>query len=345
MTRLWLGLLRALHALLPFSVLAWLGERLGGLLYYASASRRRIGRTNLQLCFPDGDKYAIRRTLRAHFRALGRATLLESVSWWGSRAELERGVRIEGQEHLTAVAGRPVILLAPHFVGLNLGGVRVTAWLAPIVSLYASIKNPPINTLMLHARTRFVGPDGTASEMYSRHDGIKPVLRALKKGRPFYYLPDMDYGPKDAIFVPFFGVPAATITALPRLAEAAGAVVVPCVTRWEAGPPVVAHSPLGQAQGPAPTGWPGAVQGPPREPSVRPSRGKKHAGRPGAFLEGRYVVRLYQAWEGYPSDDIEADTRRMNAFIEDRVREMPEQYFWLHKRFKTRPEGQPSLYD
>lgn len=319
MTRLWLGLLRALHALLPFSVLAWLGEALGALLYYASASRRRIGRINLQLCFPDGDKYAIRRTLRAHFRALGRATLLESVSWWGSRAELERGVRIEGQEHLTAVAGRPVILLAPHFVGLNLGGVRVTAWLAPIVSLYASIKNPPINTLMLHARTRFVGSDGTASEMYSRHDGIKPVLRALKKGRPFYYLPDMDYGPKDAIFVPFFGVPAATITALPRLAKAAGAVVVPCVTRWEAGPP--------------------------REPSVRPSRGKKHAGRPSAFLEGRYVVRLYPAWEGYPSDDIEADTRRMNAFIEDRVREMPEQYFWLHKRFKTRPEGQPSLYD
>ena len=294
MTGLWLAILRVLHALLPFSVLAWLGEVLGSLLYYASASRRRIGRTNLQLCFLDWDKHAVRRTLRAHFRALGRATLLESISWWGSRAEVERAVRIEGQAHLAAVAGRPVILLAPHFVGLNLGGVRVTAWLAPIVSLYASIKNPAINALMLHARTRFAGPDGTVSEMYSRHDGIKPVLRALKKGLPFYYLPDMDYGPKDAIFVPFFGVPAATITALPRLAKAAGAVVLPCVTRWQ---------------------------------------------------DGHYVVQLYPAWEGYPGDDMEIDTRRMNAFIEDRVREMPEQYFWLHKRFKTRPAGQPSLYD
>lgn len=294
MTRFWVAFLCLLHALLPFSALAWLGERLGSLLYYASASRRRIGRSNLQVCFPDWDKHAVRATLHAHFRALGRATLLESVSWWGRRAEVERVVRIEGQEYLAAVAGRPVILLAPHFVGLNLGGVRVTAWLAPIVSLYASIKNPAINALMLNARTRFVGSDGTASEMYSRHDGIKPVLRALKKGRPFYYLPDMDYGPKDAIFVPFFGVPAATITALPRLAKAAGAVVLPCVTRWQ---------------------------------------------------DGRYVVRLYPAWEGYPGDDIEADTRRMNTFIEDRVREMPEQYFWLHKRFKTRPEGQPSLYD
>jgi len=294
MTRLWLGLLRLLHVMLPFSVLAWLGEGFGGLLYYASASRRRIGRANLQLCFPESDKLALRRLLRGHFRALGRATLLESVSWWGRRSEVERAVRIEGQEHWSAVADRPVILLAPHFVGLNLGGVRVTAWLAPIVSLYATIKNPQVNQLMLRARTRFTGREGEVSEMYSRHDGIKPVLRALKKGRPFYYLPDMDYGPKDAIFVPFFGVPAATITALPRLAKAAGAVVLPCVTRWE---------------------------------------------------KGRYVVQLYPAWEGFPGADAEMDTRRMNAFIEDRVREMPEQYFWLHKRFKTRPEGQPSLYD
>ncbi len=286
--------LRFLHAFLPFSVLAWIGERLGSLLYYASASRRRIGRINLRLCFPEWGEARTCQVLRAHFRALGRATLLETVSWWGRRAEVERVVRIEGAEHLTAIAGRPVILLAPHFVGLNLGGVRITAWLAPIVSLYASIKNPAINRLMLHARTRFVGPNGVASEMYSRHDGIKPVLRALKKGLPFYYLPDMDYGPKDSIFVPFFGVPAATITALPRLAKTAGAVVLPCVTRWE---------------------------------------------------HGHYVVRLYPAWQGFPSDDVVTDTRRMNAFIEDRVREMPEQYFWLHKRFKTRPEGQSSLYD
>ncbi len=287
-------LLRFLHAVLPLSALAWFGERLGSLLYYASASRRRIGRTNLRLCFPEWDEARTQQVLRAHFRALGRATVLETVSWWGCRAEVERAVQIEGAEHLEAVAGRPVILLAPHFVGLNLGGVRVTTWLAPIVSLYASIKNPDINRLMLQARTRFVGPNGETSEMYSRHDGIKPVLRALKKGLPFYYLPDMDYGPKDAIFVPFFGVPAATITALPRLAKAAGAVVLPCVTRWE---------------------------------------------------DGRYRVRIYPAWQGFPSADIEADTRRMNAFIEDRIREMPEQYFWLHKRFKTRPEGEPSLYD
>jgi KDO2-lipid IV(A) lauroyltransferase len=104
----------------------------------------------------------------------------------------------------------------------------------------------------------------------------------------------MDFGPKDAVFVPFFGVPTATISGLPRLAKATGAAVVPCITRWQ---------------------------------------------------DGRYVTRFYPAWENYPTDDVVDDTRRMNAFIEDRVREMPEQYFWLHRRFKTRPEGEPDLYD
>lgn len=190
---------------------------------------------------------------------------------------------LEGLENLTPYQGKPMIWLAPHFVGLNLGGVRVSIDCVPVVSLYAHIKNPELDRLMLHARTRFGG-----SELYSRDDGIKPVIRALRKGTPFYYLPDMDFGRKDAVFVPFFGVPAATITGLSRLAKATGAVVLPCITRWQ---------------------------------------------------DGHYVTRFYPAWEAFPSDDVVADTRRMNAFIEDRIREMPEQYFWLHKRFKTEPEG------
>ena len=58
-----------------------------------------------------------------------------------------------------------------------------------------------------------------------------------------------------------------------------------------------------------------------------------------------YVLTFYPAWENYPSGDDIADTRRMNEFIEQRVLEMPEQYFWLHKRFKTRPEGEKSFYE
>lgn len=289
MTGIGVGLLRLLHALLPLPWLARLGEHFGALLGRLSRRRRAVVETNLRLCFPQWGDAEREAVMRRHFRALGRASLLEAISWWGSREEVERTVRIEGAENVTAIAGRPVILLAPHFLGLNLGGVRVSLMLAPCVSIYARIKNPVLDRLMLHARTRF-----GASELYSRHDGIKPVLRALKKGLPLYYLPDLDYGRKESIFVPFFGVRTATISGLPRMAHAAHALVVPCVTRWDG------HG---------------------------------------------YVTRYYPALENYPSGDLAADVARMNAFIEERIREMPEQYFWVHKRFKTRPEGERPVYE
>lgn len=287
MRRLAIMLLWLLWRLLPARALAKMGGMLGSWAYYLGGSRLRVAETNLRLCFPQWDEARRRHVLKEHFCALMRSTLLETVSWWGSRSELEKIARLEGREHYLAHAGKPVIWLAPHFLGLNLGGVRLTTEFAPAVTIYAPIKNPLIDRLMLHARSRFEGASGK-SEIYSRHNGIKPVLRAIKKGLPFYYLPDLDYGRKDAVFVPFFGVPAATITGLSRIAKATGAVVVPCITHWN---------------------------------------GKE------------YVTRFYPAWQDFPTQDVVADTRRMNAFIEDRIREMPEQYFWVHKRFKTQPDG------
>jgi len=296
MRRLGIALLWLFWRLLPARVLGAVGEALGGLLYHVAAfvapARRRIAAINLRLCFPELDDAARDRLLRRHFRALGRASLQETVSWWGSHAEVDGLTRFEGMEHVTPHLGKPLILFAPHFVGVTIGGVRVTTEFAPVVTLNAQIKNPYIHRLAFQARSRF-GRDGKHSEIYQRQDGIKPVLRAIKQGLPFYYPPDLDFGRKDAVFVPLFGTPAATITGLSRIARVSGAVVVPCITRQE---------------------------------------------------RGGYVVRFYPAWENFPSDDVAADTRRMNAFLEDRIREMPEQYFWVHKRFKTRPEGEASLY-
>lgn len=288
MTRPAIALLHLLYRLLPASALGRLGEWLGRLLFVLAASRRRIGATNLRLCFPELSERERRRLLVAHFRALGRASLLEAVSWWGSREEIDALVRLEGLEHFEAHVGRPLILLTPHFVGLNIGYVRLTLLPYRFASMYARIRNPHIDQLMRQGRSRF-GP----SLLISRHEGIKPALRAIRAGMPFYYLPDQDFGLRDAIFVPFFGVPAATVTALPRLARITGARVLPCVVRQEG---------------------------------------------PG------YVVRFLPAWEDFPGKDVESDTRRMNAFIEDQVRQTPEQYFWLHRRFKTQPAGEPSVY-
>lgn len=288
MTRLGLGLIWLLHWL-PLALLAPLGRAAGLLLYALAGERRRVVLANLRLCFPDLHEQERVQLARNHFAVFTRSLLEHGILWWGSRERVLRMVRIEGLQHWHAVRDRPVIWLSPHFVGLDMGGIRLTAEF-PLVSVYSKQKNPVFDAVLLHGRTRL-----GLTELYSRQDGIRPVAKAIKKGLPFYYLPDMDFGERDSMFVPFFGIPAATITGLARIAALTGAVVVPAVT----------------------TQLPGGAG---------------------------YVLRFYPAWDHYPSGDLAADTRRMNAFIEERVREMPEQYYWLHKRFKTRPPGEQKIY-
>jgi KDO2-lipid IV(A) lauroyltransferase len=284
-----IGLLWLLHWL-PFSVQAALGNALGALLAWLPGRRRHIVATNLALCFPDAAPRMRRRWLRQTFQASARAMLEHGVLWWGSEARLRRLVRIDNPEAALGDGERPVIWLAPHFVGLDMGGLRLSMD-HRAASMYAPARNPVADRMMLHGRSRFASP-----LLISKADGIKPVLKALKDQLPFYYLPDQDQGRNNAVFVPFFGVPAATLSALPRLAKLTGAQVIPVITRQLPG-----------------------------------GRG--------------YAVRFYPPWANFPSGDLEADVARMNAFIEDRIREMPPQYLWLHRRFKTRPEGEPSLYE
>jgi KDO2-lipid IV(A) lauroyltransferase len=288
MTRIALGFIWLMH-FLPLCVLAPLGRVLGLFLYAVAADRRRVGMTNLRLCFPEHTEADRRRLLRRHFRAFGRAVLERGILWWAPKERIVRIVRIEGLHHWQAAAGRPVIWLAPHFVGLDMGGTRLAAEYRA-ASMYSRQKDPTLDAILYHGRTRFVMPT-----LVSRQDGIRPLVRVMREGLPFYYLPDMDFGPRDSVFVPFFGVPTATITGLSRIARLAGAAIVPVATRQLPG-----------------------------------GRG--------------YVVQFYPAWENFPTDDPQADARRMNAFIEERVREMPEQYHWLHKRFKTRPPGVERVY-
>ena len=288
MIRIALAIIWLLH-FLPLAVLAPIGRGFGMLLYAVAFERRRVARKNLQLCFPEWTEKQRRRVVRAHFQAFGRAALERGILWWASRERILRIVRFEGVENFEAVQGTPVIWLAPHFVGLDMGGTRLAADYAA-ASMYQRQKDPILDRILYHGRTRFVMP-----RLVSRQDGLRSIVRVIREGLPFYYLPDLDFGARDSVFVPFFGVRAATITGLSRLAKLGGAKVVPIVTR---------QLPGGQG----------------------------------------YVLRFYPAWENFPTDDIEADVRRMNAFIEDRVREVPEQYHWLHKRFKTRPPGEPAFY-
>jgi KDO2-lipid IV(A) lauroyltransferase len=273
--------------LLPNAGIRAIGHGLGAVLY--RFGRGRVTDVNLKLAFPDLPEAKRHALGRAHFRALGRASMELAVLWFGTDRRVLGMVRVKGREHLDLYANKvPVILFAPHFVGLNMGGALVAHTWPDAASIYSRQKNPVVDRLLLRGRLRFGRP-----KLISRQDGMRPILRAIREPLPFYFLPDMDFGARDALFVPFFATPAATVTAMPRLAKLAGAKVVPVVSRM------------------TPEG---------------------------------YELECYPAWENYPTGDLAADVRRMNAFIEERVREMPEQYFWAHKRYKTRPPGEPSPY-
>ncbi|MGE5318658.1 MAG: hypothetical protein ACM3KD_00625 [Hyphomicrobiaceae bacterium] len=287
----WLGVgvLWLLHWL-PLSLQAAIGNALGWLVALLPGKRRHVVATNLALCFPDAPAALRRCWLRQVFQTSMRAVLEHGLLWWGSEARLRRLIRIDNPEAALGDGVRPVIWLAPHFVGLDMGGVRLSLD-RQVASMYAPSKNPASDWLMLRGRSRFHAP-----VLIAKSDGIKPVLKALKERLPFYYLPDQDQGRLNAVFVPFFGIQAATLSALPRLARLTGAQIVPVITR---------QLPGGQG----------------------------------------YAVRFYPPWDNFPSDSLETDVARMNAFIEDRIRELPPQYLWLHRRFKTRPEGDASLYE
>ncbi|MDD4912759.1 MAG: lipid A biosynthesis acyltransferase [Sideroxydans sp.] len=274
---------------LPFRLLVAIGNATGAMLYLLASQRRRIGETNLRLCFPYMPEEMRNTLLREHFKMFVRGLVERCILWWSSAERISSLIRVEGVEHFEAIKGQPAILLTPHFVGMDAGGQWV-AQNTDTVCMYANQRSVYLTQLLLEKRARF-----RTQLLYSRQQGLRPILKGMKENRPFIYPPDQDQGVKDGAFIPFFGVPAATMMSVSRIAKMTGAKVVPSITRV----------------------LPGGAG---------------------------YVLTFYPAWENFPSGDDVADARRMNEFIEQRILEMPEQYFWLHKRFKTRPEGEESYY-
>ena len=287
--RFLLALMWLLHWL-PLPILGRLGEAVGSLLFIIMTPRRRITLTNLRLCMPQLSDTERQRLARRHFQAYARSILERGILWWSSEARLRRLIRVEPGVPLDAFAAGPLILLCPHFVCLDVAGVAI-ALEASACSIYAQQQNSVFDAALRRGRERF-----HPVQIFARTAGIKPVIRAMRNGLPFFMLPDMDFGIKDAAFVPFFGIPAATLTAPARIAASTGASVIPVVATYL----------------PGYRGW---------------------------------IVRFYPRWEDYPGDDPVAAARRMNAFIEERVRAAPAEYLWTHKRFKTRPAGMASVYD
>src|SRR5204862_52337 len=209
---------------LPLRMTAAIGNAVGAILYWLIPERRRVTRINLEKCFPQMPPSSRERLARAHFRAFCRSFIERGILWWAPRSRIERMVRIEGIEHLQAVAGGPVILLTPHFVGLEAPLFRISMDY-PVASMYSRQKDPLFDRLMYLGRTRF------GARLFPRQASVRESLRAIASGAIYYYLPDLDFGRRRSVFVPFFGVPAATVTGLSYIARFTAASVVPCVTR------------------------------------------------------------------------------------------------------------------
>lgn len=284
------ALLWLLHWL-PLAVLAPIGRGFGALLWRVGRSRRRITLRNLELCFPSKPEAERQALAREHFAYLGRSLLERGLMWFASAERLKRIMHIKGDIHLAERSGRPVMWLLPHFVGLEWSGPALMLNQSrPAVNVYQVQSNPVLNARLLKGRARF----GT-NALVSRGQGIRPVLKLINEGYGFVNAPDMDFGPQGSAFVPFFGVPACTLLAPSRIAQAQGMLVQTMVIKMLPG-----------GQG--------------------------------------YEIQLGEPLADYPSDDALADANTFHAWLEAQIMRQPEQYLWAHKRFKTRPSGEASVY-
>ena len=276
---------------LPMALLAGVGRLVGRVLHVFAGERRAVALRNLELCLPEQTDAQRRELVREHFRWLGRSVVERGLLFYAGRARLRRLIQVEGDVTLAERSERPVMWLVPHFMAMDVAGAAVLLFQKRKgASIYQAQSSPVMDAAIRRGRLRL----GNA-EIYARAESSRPLIRAIRQGTAFFNLPDMDFGRRDAAFVPFFGVPAATLLAPSRMARALGMVVQPVVAEILPG-----------------------------------GRG--------------YRVRFEPAWTDFPTADPLADTARMNRWIEAEIRRNPAQYLWVHKRFKTRPPGEPSLY-
>ncbi len=287
MARLGLWCMRLL-ARLPLSWLRALGWLLGQVLYLLVAPRRRVALRNLALCFPQASPRQRRAWARQTFVVFCQTWLDRSWLWSAPRELVLSRVQLQGALH-ELDGNTPTIIFAPHFLGMDAGGLALPLHTErAFTSIFSTHPNPALDDWFMQGRQRF----GDV-RMLNRADGVKPILSNLRKGGVLYLLPDMDFGAGESIFVPFYGVQAATVPSLPRFARLGRAKVVGMVTR---------------------------------------------------LVPGGYVAEITPAWSHYPSCDVVQDTARMNRELQGYIDALPGQYYWVHKRFKTRPEGEPPVY-
>jgi KDO2-lipid IV(A) lauroyltransferase len=287
LTWLLLGLC-VLVAHLPWRLGYTLGEWLGALFYRFAGSRREIARVNVELCFAELSPARREQLVRDILRNVGISFIETAVALWGPDRQFANRYTLKGLDilHRLQNEGKGVLLLGGHYSTLDVAG-RIMGLNIECDMIYRVDRNPLLAAFMARARERYSG-------VTIPRDDVRLLIKNLRKKHRIWYAPDQDYGAKNTVFAPFFGVQAATITASARMAQMGRAAVVPFEHYRD-----------------------------------------KH---------GVYHVEIKEPLENFPSGDDVADAAAVNAVVESVVRRHPEQYLWVHRRFKTRPEGEASPY-
>ncbi len=275
---------------LPYSWQNAIGKGLGRLAYLFVKKRRHIASVNIDICFPDLDERQREAMLKSHFESVGMAITDTVLCWWGSDRKLRSICRFRGVECLERArkGGRGVLLSSGHFTSVELMTRLLSLHVPGLRLFYRPNNNPLINAIQYAAYIR-------NSVQFVNHTDTRTMLRGLKQGQVFYYLPDQDYHGKLSAFVSFFGYPAATTTGASQITRLSGAAVVPFFPKRIAG---------------------------------------------AAYFE----MTFYPELDGFPCGDEIKDTQSLMSVLEGMVREVPEQYLWIHRRFKSRPQGSVSPY-
>ncbi|GBU15240.1 acyltransferase [Polaromonas sp.] len=286
-TQACIAFMKALSCL-PLAWIRALGALLGWVLYALVGGRRRVVLSNFAACYPALSEAERRQLARQTFVYFSQAWLDRAWLWHAPKAWVQRRVTLTGA--VQELAGTdPTVIFLPHFIGLDAAwAATALAMPRPSTTIYTDQSNKLVDQWILQGRQRF-----GHLRLFGRVEGVKPIVAALRQGQPLYLLPDMDFGPDESVFVPFYGIQTATIPSLSRFAKLGRAKVVPLLPRLTA---------------------------------------------------SGYEVEVLPAWQDFPSADAVADTALMNARLQTYIDTMPAQYYWVHKRFKTRPEGEASRY-
>ena len=280
----------AMHVIarLPLPLIRAAGYALGRLIHFFAADRRRVVSTNIQLCFPQLSAAQQHAMVIATFVHVAQAWLDRSWLWHGTAMQTRSRLRVVGAVDELADP-QPIVLFAPHFVGLDAGWTALTQQVPrPMSSIYTRQRNPTIDSWIFRGRKRFGNP-----QLFERREGARTIVSSLRSGQMLYLLPDMNFGPQESVFVPFYGIPTATLTSLSRFARAGRAKVIPVTT---------------------------------------------------CMTRNGYDVRIHPAWPAFAGSDLVSDAALMNSRLQAYIDAMPDQYYWVHRRFKTRPAGSPPVY-